>query len=165
MSVPFQPRNSAKSPIATFRAITEAKGLGDFYIVRFQEEGVEAQFEANVDLTIRASLYGLSGDAPKDKAWSPFLPKDARARPRIMPPEQMPAWVTEEDIRSYVEAFQISGFRGPLNWYRNHRPQLGLDGPIRRRAHHTASTFYYRHEGCGPPFHRSGRDTLEPERA
>jgi pimeloyl-ACP methyl ester carboxylesterase len=130
MSVPFQPRNAAKPPIASYRAITEAKGLGDFYIVRFQEEGIEAQFEANADLTIRASLYGLSGDAPKDKAWSPFLPKGAQMHPRIRPPEQMPAWITEQDIQAYVEAFQISGFRGPLNWYRNIDRNWALTAPF-----------------------------------
>ncbi len=56
--------------------------------------------------------------------------KIARERPRITPPEQMPAWVTEEDIRSYVEAFQISGFRGPLNWYRNIDRNWALMAPF-----------------------------------
>jgi pimeloyl-ACP methyl ester carboxylesterase len=129
MSVPFQPRNPKKSPIATFRAISQARG-GDFYIVRFQEEGIEAQFEANIDLTMRSTLYGLSGDVPKDKAWSPFGPTGANMHPRTAAPERLPAWLSEEDIEAYVEAFRISGFRGPLNWYRNIDRNWALTAPF-----------------------------------
>jgi pimeloyl-ACP methyl ester carboxylesterase len=31
----------------------------------------------------------------------------------------LPAWLTEEDLDYYVAQFEQSGFRGPLNWYRN----------------------------------------------
>ena len=34
-------------------------------------------------------------------------------------PERWPPWLTQEDLAYYVEQFRRSGFRGPLNWYRN----------------------------------------------
>jgi len=34
-------------------------------------------------------------------------------------PDTLPAWLTEEDLDYYVAQYRASGFRGPLNWYRN----------------------------------------------
>ena len=119
MSVPFQPRNPTKAPIPTYRAITKAKGLADFYMVRFQEQGIEGGFERDLDYTMRAFLYGLSADVPKDKAWSPFVPEGQEALAKLSVPDKLPAWISDADIATYVEAFKLSGFRGPLNWYRN----------------------------------------------
>ena len=34
-------------------------------------------------------------------------------------PAELPAWLTEADLQTYIEAFRGSGFRGGLNWYRN----------------------------------------------
>lgn len=34
-------------------------------------------------------------------------------------PAVLPHWVTEADVDVYAQAFARSGFRGPLNWYRN----------------------------------------------
>jgi epoxide hydrolase A/B len=39
ISVPFQPRNPAKRPIPTFVELGESRGLGEFYMVRFQQPG------------------------------------------------------------------------------------------------------------------------------
>ena len=35
------------------------------------------------------------------------------------PPDALPHWMTEEDLDYYVSAYNESGFRGGLNWYRN----------------------------------------------
>ncbi len=125
MSVPFQPRNPAKAPIPTFRAFTKAKGLPDFYMVRFQEQGIEAGFERDLDRAIRTTLYGLSGDVPKDQAWSPF-----EGLSKVALPDRLPSWISETDVQAYVEAFQRSGFRGPLNWYRNIDRNWALMAPF-----------------------------------
>lgn len=34
-------------------------------------------------------------------------------------PRELPAWLTEEDLARYGEAFTRTGFRGGLNYYRN----------------------------------------------
>jgi pimeloyl-ACP methyl ester carboxylesterase len=130
MSVPFQPRNPSKAPIPTFKAITKAKGLADFYMVRFQEQGIEAGFERDLDRTVRAYLYGLSGDVPKDKAWSPFVPASEVGLSKLPVPDRLPPWISDSDVQTYVEAFRLSGFRGPLNWYRNLDRNWALMAPF-----------------------------------
>ena len=37
----------------------------------------------------------------------------------ITVPLALPPWLSEADLAVYVEAFERSGFRGGLNWYRN----------------------------------------------
>ena len=38
---------------------------------------------------------------------------------RFQTPETMPGWLSEADLDVYVHEFEHSGFRGPLNRYRN----------------------------------------------
>ena len=37
----------------------------------------------------------------------------------MIDPAELPAWMSDEDMDFYVARFEASGFRGPLNWYRN----------------------------------------------
>ena len=37
----------------------------------------------------------------------------------MVPPSVLPAWITDEDVDYYASEFARTGFRGPLNWYRN----------------------------------------------
>lgn len=32
---------------------------------------------------------------------------------------ELPHWFTEDDLKYYTQQFEISGFTGPLNYYRN----------------------------------------------
>ena len=34
-------------------------------------------------------------------------------------PEQLPNWLTDNDVKYYVDTYKRTGFRGGLNWYRN----------------------------------------------
>jgi pimeloyl-ACP methyl ester carboxylesterase len=34
-------------------------------------------------------------------------------------PDQLPEWLTEDDLDTYVAQFERSGFFGPISWYRN----------------------------------------------
>jgi pimeloyl-ACP methyl ester carboxylesterase len=38
----------------------------------------------------------------------------------MVDPDPFPAWLTDEDLDYYVAEFERSGFRGPINRYRNH---------------------------------------------
>jgi len=92
-----------------------------FYQVYFQEEGVaEAELEADPAASIRKFYYAISGDAP-DGTW----PKDKKVGEgvldRLPDPDPFPAWLSEEDLAYYASEFRQSGFRGPLNRYRNHQ--------------------------------------------
>ena len=97
MSVPFVPRPPAP-PIEILR-----RRLGEeFYVVWLQEPGVADEALArDVRRTLTAREVWTAEWAARD---------DQAPRPRFM---------TEEDLRVYVEAFERTGFGGGLNWYRN----------------------------------------------
>jgi pimeloyl-ACP methyl ester carboxylesterase len=102
-------------------AATRQENFGDnfWYIVYFQQPGVaEAELEADIRKSLRTVYFVVSGDAPEG-SW--FIPKPATSKllDGFIAPERMPAWLTEEDLGYYVDQFEQSGFRGPLNWYRN----------------------------------------------
>lgn len=97
LSVPFAPRAPAP-PIAILRG-----QLGEsFYMVWFQEPGVaEAALERDVRRTLLARRAWTDG-------WAEGEDEDP-----------LPEWLTEEELAVYVEAFERTGFRGGLSYYRN----------------------------------------------
>jgi pimeloyl-ACP methyl ester carboxylesterase len=46
---------------------------------------------------------------------------------------RMPAWLDEEDLQVYVDAFERTGFTGGLNWYRNIDRNWELTAPFADR--------------------------------
>jgi len=90
-----------------------------FYQHYFQAEGVaEAELEADVRRSLRRFYYAISGDAP-DGSWpSDKVVGDPLLR-GLPDPDPFPAWLTDADLDYFVGEFERSGFRGPLNRYRN----------------------------------------------
>lgn len=90
-----------------------------FYQAYFQDEGVaEGELEADPRDTIRRFYYAISGDAP-DGTWPSDKPVGAALLDDLPDPDPFPAWLTGADIDYYAGEFARSGFRGPLNRYRN----------------------------------------------
>ncbi len=86
-----------------------------WYIRYFQNPGVaEAELEADVDRTFRF----FNGDRTAGGADAEIRPRDATFLPGEPPASLAPSF-TEDDHAYYVASFRESGFRGPLNWYRN----------------------------------------------
>ena len=90
-----------------------------FYQHYFQAEGVaEAELEADVRGGLRRFYYAISGEGaahwPNDKVVGDNLLH------RLPDPDPFPAWLTDADLDYYVGEFEHSGFRGPINRYRNH---------------------------------------------
>jgi pimeloyl-ACP methyl ester carboxylesterase len=121
LSVPFTPRRPAR-PTSMMPQTEDAL----FYQLYFQSPGIaEAEFERDVRLSIRSLLYSASGDAPRlenregvrDEVG--MVPRRGGFLSRLMNPATLPAWITEADVDFYVSEFTRTGFRGPLNWYRN----------------------------------------------
>ncbi len=110
-----------------------------FYQVYFQDEGVgEAELEADVRGGLRRVYYAISGDAP-DGTWPTDKPHGASLLDRLPDPDPFPAWLTDADIDFYVSEFTASGFRGPLNRYRNHRRDFAfLSAQPDQRIHQPA---------------------------
>jgi pimeloyl-ACP methyl ester carboxylesterase len=109
LSVPFVPRAPA-APIPIMR-----RHLGeDFYIVWFQQPGVaDAALASDVRRTLTTSRQWTAEWAHED---------GARRKP--------PAWMSEEELDVYVDAFERTGFTGGLNWYRNIDRNWELTEPV-----------------------------------
>jgi pimeloyl-ACP methyl ester carboxylesterase len=93
ISVPPRPRGSLPPLTVTKQRFGE-----DFYQNRFQEPGVaETEMEKDIASILRATFTDV-GTAESEK---------------------LPAWLTEQDLATFVDQFTASGFTGSLNWYRN----------------------------------------------
>ena len=116
LSVPFRPR----PPAAPVRALAAA-GRNRFYWVYFQEPGVaEAEFERDVDDTLRRILGGLgASDGPRGPDEVLTLPEGGGFLDMLRRPERLPEWLGEAELAVMAEAFRRTGFRGGLNYYRN----------------------------------------------
>ena len=119
VSVPYTPWPAP--PTELMRA-----QFGDrfFYILYFQQVGpAEAELEADVERTMRTILWAASGDGYQEHPPDP-LPAEGHGFLEAMlsagpVPDELPAWLTADDVASYVDSFQASGFFGPISWYRN----------------------------------------------
>lgn len=116
LSVPY----AARAPGPPLELMRRAAGPDHVhYIDYFHREGViEAEFEANVHDSWLGFTWSICGDAPREERFRPIR-KDGRFLDSITVPAALPAWLTEHDLDVYVRAFEKSGFRGGLNWYRN----------------------------------------------
>jgi len=116
VSVPYTPWPAP--PTEVFKAL-----MGDrfFYILYFQEVGpAEAEFEADIERTMRAFLWSASGEGVPDTPPEPITAAGHGMFDALGPtPDELPAWLTEEDLAAYVDSFEASGFFGPVSWYRN----------------------------------------------
>jgi pimeloyl-ACP methyl ester carboxylesterase len=115
MSVPHGARTST-SPLARMKAIF--KDLF-FYMLYFQEPGkAEAELEADVRRSLRMFYYSASGEVDPERVFQPY-PSSARVLETLADTDTLPDWLGEDDLEVYVAQFEKSGFRGPINWYRN----------------------------------------------
>ena len=98
LSVPFVPRAPAPPLPIMRRRFGE-----DFYIIWFQQPGVA---DAALARDVRRTLTST-------RTWTASWATDDA------PPAPPPAWLSEQELAVYVEAFERTGFTGGLNWYRN----------------------------------------------
>jgi pimeloyl-ACP methyl ester carboxylesterase len=96
--------------------VLRESGITNFYWQYFQTPGVaENEFEREVARTMRIVLGG--GFA--DPATALFVKEDGGFLGDAKADRPLPRWLTEADLAYFVAAYQKSGFRGGLNWYRN----------------------------------------------
>ena len=116
LSVPFTPR-AEHPPLETMQAIFKDRF---FYQLYFQDEGVaESELEADVRLSLTKFYHMGSGEMDLTSL-DPNKPADADLLSDLPLPDRLGAWISEDDLNFYVNEFEKSGFRGPLNYYRNH---------------------------------------------
>ena len=115
LSVPFSPR-AEMPPLDMLKIVFKDKF---FYQLYFQTPGIaEAELEADVRIALRKFYHMASGQM--DIGLMIDKPADADLLSDLPDPEQLGAWMSDADLDFYVSEFSRSGFRGPLNYYRNH---------------------------------------------
>lgn len=113
LSVPYTPMGDT-SFLQIIRALYAGKF---FYQLYFQEPGVaEAEFEADPDALLKI-YYGISGEGIGHVSRTAKGPED-RFLTGMPRPDALPAWLSEEDMRVYNDAFAAGGWTGPFNRYR-----------------------------------------------
>jgi pimeloyl-ACP methyl ester carboxylesterase len=94
---------------------------GKFFYQHYFQKSPQAEDDLEGDIRdfLRKFYYAISGDA-QDGTWPNDKPVDATLLEGLVDPNPFPAWLTAEDLDYYVNEFEVSGLRGPLNRYRNH---------------------------------------------
>ena len=132
LSVPPPFRGRAR-PLDSLRA----GGVNNFYWQYFQIPGVaEAEFERDVAATMR-KILGRGVSDPD----ALFITEGKGFLGNIAPVLTLPDWLSEADIAAFTEAYQTSGFRGGLNWYRNLDRNWDLTAPWQGAQIHQPSLF------------------------
>lgn len=138
LSVPFRPRGPARPSSTMVRSPSQR-----FYQLYFMEEGsAEKEFESNAQETIRKIAWLWSGAFSAECRVDLTMVKwGAGLFTSHAIPAGLPSWMDAEDLSVYAEAFGRSGFRGGLNWYRNHDANWELTAAW-RKATITAPALY-----------------------
>jgi len=136
MSVPFSPPGRVELLSALRKA-----GIHTFYLQYFQTPGVaEKELERDVSASILRINYSGSGDGPDRTAFG-LLKPDQGFLDDLVAPDDLPPWLSREDLAYYVAEFSRTGFRGGLNWYRNITRSWELLAPWRDTVIHQPSMF------------------------
>lgn len=97
-----------------------------FYVHYFQDpDGAEAEFQQNVNATLRKLICAASGEAGPRKAGdttpNPFgmVKRSAGLLATLPDPHNLPEWLPPENFERLVSEFKTNGFAGGLNYYRN----------------------------------------------
>ena len=114
LSVPYSPRPAAP-PLELLREAFKGRF---FHQLHFQAPGVaEAEFEADIRTALRKFLFLASGQSDIGALATKRADDDLLSS--LPDPEVLPPWLTEAVLDFYSDEFKRSGFRGPLNYYRN----------------------------------------------
>ncbi len=128
LSVPFQPRRPKGPPTTVMRVLSERGGLGELYIVQFQDPDQHRLFEVDVAGGLRKAFYSYDGATPADRRSTGFIAAGQTFLSEVPEDATLPPWMSQAHHAEYVAAFSAGGFKGPLNWYRN------IDGNWERTA-------------------------------
>ena len=118
LSVPFQPRSDKGPPIAAMKAITARAGLGDLYIVRFQDMTDQIEFDGDPETALRKMFWAYDGATPADARSTGFIPPGRSLLQTVSDGATRPPWMSEALLAEYVAAFAARGFKQPMDWYR-----------------------------------------------
>ena len=119
LSVPFQPRRPKGPPTPAMAAIANRAGLGELYMVQFQDPDHHRIFEADVANGLRKGFYAYDGATPTERQSTGFIAPGQNFLSEVADDATLPPWMSEAHHAEYVAAFTAGGFKGPMDWYRN----------------------------------------------
>ena len=114
MSVPYIPPVVLPAGLTMSDLVRAVAGpKREYYRLYFQELGVaEKAMEADVERTVRGLLYSISGDVVTDsvfdRPWYGHFPPSEGLMSQLVVPEVLPPWLTEDDVRVYVDELSRS---------------------------------------------------------
>ncbi len=116
LSVPVVPRAKVP-PTQAFRKVF---GENFFYMVYFQEPGVaDAELDGDPARTLRRLMAGPGSMADETAALRMLAPGPEGFIDRLPEPDELPDWISQDELEHYISEFTRTGFTGGLNWYRN----------------------------------------------
>ena len=116
MSVPPAPR----SPAAPTELMRSAFGENFVYILYFQEVGpADAELSADPARTTRRLFGGIRSTGEENIFLDMATPGPEGFIDRLPEPADRPDWLTQDELDHFTSEFARTGYRGPLNWYRN----------------------------------------------
>jgi len=116
LSVPYHARSKVL-PTDGFRRMG---GDDEFYILCFQQPGrAEAEIEKDVRRWLLGFYFTASGEKRAELPPMGAVSPGGELRDRFAYPDEMPAWLSEEDLDFYAGEFERTGLSGGLNRYRN----------------------------------------------
>ncbi len=116
LSIPPLPRPPVP-PTQVFRMVF---ANNFFYMLYFQEPGLaDAELDADPAKTIRRLMGGLRAGSDPAAALRMVQPGPEGFVERLPEPDDLPDWISAEELDHYIGEFTRTGFTGGLNWYRN----------------------------------------------
>ncbi len=116
LSVPALPR----AQVPPTHAFRKRFGENFFYMLYFQEPGVaDAELNGDPARTMRRMMGGLRTSADQSAAIRMVAPGPEGFIDRLPEPDQLPDWISQDELDHYISEFSRTGFTGGLNWYRN----------------------------------------------
>ena len=157
LNTPVLPR-TPKDPVTMLR---ERFGL-THYIVFFQRRRLpELLFEADVERSFRFFMRRSDGRVRSgaERARMTAL-QNALAYFRPREEDQL---LTREELAVYAEAFRRTGFRGPINWYRNFRANWERSADLADRVEGPALMITAECDPFLPPALAEGMERYVPD--
>jgi pimeloyl-ACP methyl ester carboxylesterase len=114
---PFMPRPSVRPT----KLMAKMAGENFHLVLYIQRPGkAEAELEKDVRRTLRGFFHDISNvDVAEIKSRPPYVwGPEIRGILDQLPDKPHGKYLTDEDFETYVKAFEHTGFRGGLNWYR-----------------------------------------------
>lgn len=135
LSVPFGGVMSLPDGVTLNQVMAATAGERQYYRLFFQEPGVaEADLDADFRHSMLGFLYSISGDIVERGVhtigWDGHFPAGVSISSQLVIPDELPGWLSEEDVEFYTSEIARGGFRGGLNWYRNINALPGILAPF-----------------------------------